>query len=134
MIQIVNSTYINQGLSGLIWFFLTYLAGYKMMKKMGEPGWISFIPLYRDYVVYGKVWNTGAFWLTLLLFVCQGFFAPLVLLIGLALLVLRVMYALNIAKSFGKGILFTLGILLLEPLFILILGFDSSTYRGNLTE
>ena len=34
------------------------------------------------------------------------------------------------AKSFGKGVGFAIGLILLSPIFIMILGFGDATYQG----
>jgi hypothetical protein len=36
----------------------------------------------------------------------------------------------DIAKSFGKGVAFALGLIFLSPIFYCILGFGSAQYQG----
>lgn len=36
------------------------IGDYRVFKKMGEPGWVSLIPLYNLYVKYTKVWCRSA--------------------------------------------------------------------------
>jgi len=38
--------------------------------------------------------------------------------------------ALRVSRSFGHGIPFALGLMLLNPLFVLYLGFGPDRYRG----
>jgi len=40
----------------------------------------------------------------------------------------------DLAKSFGKGIGFVLGLIFLNPIFALVLGFGSATYVGPAAE
>ena len=40
----------------------------------------------------------------------------------------------NLSRSFGHGFAFTVGLVMLEPIFMLILGFGSSQYIGNVKE
>ncbi|NZA37287.1 DUF5684 domain-containing protein [Eubacterium callanderi] len=37
----------------------------------------------------------------------------------------------KLSKAFGHGAGYTIGLLLLRPVFILILGFGSAEYKGN---
>ncbi len=36
----------------------------------------------------------------------------------------------DLAKSFGKGVGFAVGLILLSPIFIMILGFGNARYQG----
>ncbi len=36
----------------------------------------------------------------------------------------------DLAKSFGKGVGFAIGLILLSPIFIIILGFGDARYQG----
>ena len=87
-----------------------------LYKKAGKPGWAAIVPIYSTIVwlkVIGKPW----YWL--LLFLIPYF--NLVFLI----------WAQNLtAKSFGKGVGFTVGLVLLQIIFLPILGLDSSEYIG----
>ena len=54
----------------------------------------------------------------------------LLYLIPLVNLVFYVFMCRRLCRVFGKGLLFTLGLIFIEPLFILILGFGGAKYRG----
>ena len=41
-----------------------------------------------------------------------------------------IIVAIDLAKSFGKGTGFAVGLIFLAPIFILILGFGPATYQG----
>ncbi|MDR7813848.1 DUF5684 domain-containing protein [Lacrimispora sp.] len=49
---------------------------------------------------------------------------------GLASLALHVVYSIKLAKAFEKSGGFTVGLVLLPPIFIPILGLGSSKYKG----
>lgn len=51
-----------------------------------------------------------------------------------ASVLLRVAGLYHLARAFGRGIPFTLGLVLFRPLFILILGLGGSEYRGRVPE
>ena len=50
------------------------------------------------------------------------------LLMSLAAVVMLCMLPFRLAKAFGKSVFFGIGLLLLSPVFLLILGFDGSAY------
>ena len=71
---------------------------------------------FRQYCLYDIAWGTG--WLFLLGFV------PIVN------IVVGIMVNFKLAKAFGKGTGFGLGLLFLNTIFILILGFGDTKYVG----
>lgn len=95
---------------------LTIIARWKVYTKAGKPGWGSLIPFYSNYCLFDIAWGNG--WLFLLGFVpCVNF-------------VVAIMLYFKLAKAFGKGTGFGLGLVFLNTIFILILGFDNSQYIG----
>ena len=92
------------------------LGYWKTFDKAGQPGWAALIPFFNIYVLC-RVAGRPGWWLIL-------FFIPLVS------FVIYIIVCLDIAAKFGKGTLFAIGLIFLAPIFFLILGFDSSTYRG----
>jgi hypothetical protein len=87
---------------------------WKTFAKAGQPGWAALIPIYNVYVMC-KIGQRPGWW-TLL------FFVPLVN------IVIGVIVAIDIAKNFGKGAGFGLGLAFLGPIFYPILGFGDATY------
>ena len=88
------------------------LAGlWKMYAKAGVPGWGAIVPFYNTYL-YLQIggFNGWLFLVSLIPFVG-----------GLFLFVLTLMAALNIAKDFGKGTGFGLGLAFLPFIFAVIL-------------
>jgi hypothetical protein len=93
------------------------LAGcWKMLIKAGRPGWGILIPIYNTYLMI-KVAGHPGWWLILL-------FIPLVNFI------VAIVIVADIARNFGKGIGFTLGMIFLGVIFYPILGFGSAQYRS----
>lgn len=100
----------------LIAAVLTIVGCWKVFSKAGEPGWAAIIPFYNQYILSKITFGNG--WLFLLLFI------PIVN--GVFMIIM--MYKLS--KSFGHGIGYFIGLLLLPFVFLLILGFDKSEYLG----
>ena len=127
---------------------LTIIAWWKIFKKAGQAGWKSIIPFYDGHILYGICWKPVYFWLTLIFtsggVVLQDLFIKdqaqpnlLIALLVIAMLVvgiiLLVKFCLNLAKSFGKGTGFAIGLMFLNTLFSLILGFGKAEYIGNMS-
>ena len=93
------------------------IAGLWMVfSKAKQPGWAAIIPIYTILVLLRTV---GRPWWWLLL-----------LLIPLVNIIILIIVWLDLAKSFGKGGLFAVGLILLNPIFVIILGFGGSEYVG----
>ena len=124
-----------------VWWILQIIANWNIFTKAGEAGWKSLIPIYGDYVSYKIAWQTSYFWLNfihgiLLSYVSNAnlnesmFLSLIVILLKIALTVINIMYCVKLARAFGRGIGFAIGLILLQPIFLLILGFGSDQYYG----
>lgn len=107
------------------------VAMWRIFTKAGEAGWKSLIPIYNFFVLYKIAWKQSALWLTFLVtvlsMVCaRSFLLFLIFLIVAYVLAIKFLHRLS--KAFGKGILFTLGLIFFYPIFIMILGFGSAQY------
>jgi hypothetical protein len=100
----------------LVFYALIIVANWKIFTKAGKPGWASIIPFYNLYVLFEIVGMNG--WLFLLL--C----------IPIVNIVMMIMLYINLAKAFGKGTGFIIGLIFLPNIFTLILAFGSSQYQG----
>jgi len=92
------------------------VAMWRIYAKAGQPGWAVIIPIVNIYYLL-KVAGKPGWWLLLLL-------VPVVNVIVLLIV------DFNLAKVFGRSTLFGLGLVLLSPIFLLILGFGGSKYIG----
>lgn len=129
-------------LAFIAWYVIQAVAKWKIFSKAGESGWKAWIPFYSTYVEYSFTWKTIFFWIWLLLSVVDAFigqpdggfqvFAQDIC--SLIMLVITVMGNYKLSCSFGHGAGFALGLILLNPVFVLILGFGSSEYIGNTSE
>jgi len=97
-------------------FVLAAIPFIGIFQKAGKPVWAAFIPVYNWYVLLQIVGRPG-WWLVMLLIPIVSFIAVIVVMIDLA-------------KSFGKGTGFVIGLIFLSWIFLLILGFGSATYLG----
>ena len=101
---------------GLLVALLLIVAMWKVFTKAGQPGWASIIPIYNIYIwckIVGRPW----WWILLMLIPFVNFIVAIILCIDLA-------------KSFGKGVGFGIGLALLGIIFFPILGFGSAQYQG----
>lgn len=113
---IMASFSIGYLLFALVIGVLSIVAFWKIFTKAGRPGWASIVPFYNTYCMYDISFGNG--WLFLLTFVpCVN-------------IVFGIMMLFKLAKAFGKGTGFGFGLLFLNTIFVLILGFDSSEYIG----
>jgi len=87
---------------------------WKVFTKAGKPGWAAIIPFYNTYTMI-KIAGKPGWWLIL-------FFIPIVN----AVFSIIVIY--NLAKNFGKGGGFTVGLIFLPFIFYPILAFGKATY------
>ncbi len=124
-----------------VWWILQIIANWNIFTKAGEAGCKSLIPIYGDYVSYKIAWQTSYFWLNFILGILLSyvsnanlnesmFLSLIVILLKIALTVINIMYCVKLARAFGRGIGFAIGLILLQPIFLLILGFGSDQYYG----
>ena len=105
--------------SMIIWLLVVVLmiaAMWKIFTKAGQPGWASLIPIYNMYI-WCKIVGRPGWWVVLLL-------------IPFVNCVIAIILCIDLAKSFGKGVGFGIGIILLGIVFLPILAFSDATYQG----
>ena len=85
--------------------------------KAGQPGWAAIVPLY-NVIVLLKIAGKPLWWFLLML-------VPLVNIIVVFIV------AIAIAKNFGKGTGFGVGLALLGPIFYPILAWGGARYQGT---
>jgi hypothetical protein len=102
----------------ICWLVLVLLivAGmWKVFVKAGKPGWAAIIPIY-NIIVLLEVAGKPLWWFILLLIPFVNLIVMIIVLIALA-------------RNFGKGVGFALGLLILPFLFYPILGFGDARYQ-----
>lgn len=117
----------NLTLGALIWYAILVIGLWKVFEKAGEDGWKALVPIYNFYILF-KISGIAP------LFLVQAICALLSSVIGffsLGVLVLAIYMWFCLAKAFGHGAGFGLGLCLLNPIFIMILGYGGSHYRAS---
>ena len=125
----------------LVWWILQIIANWNIFTKAGDAGWKSLIPIYGDYVSYKIAWQTSYFWLSFILGIVASyvssanlnesiFLTVIATLLRIVIAVINIMYCIKLSRAFGHGIGFAIGLILLQPIFLLILGFGSDQYYG----
>lgn len=103
-------------LIGLAFIALMIASVWKVFTKAGQPGWAAIIPIYNFFVllqIIGKPW----WWFIGLLIPFVNF-------------IVMILIAVELAKVFGKGIGFAIGLILLSFIFYPILAFGDATYTA----
>lgn len=105
---------------------IVQLAGnWMVFKKMGREGWEGIIPVYNLYVLFKELYGNG--WKFLLL------------LIPIYNIYVIIKLCIDLARAFNQDSGFAIGLIILSPIFMCILGFgDRYVYldgsRANNTE
>jgi len=90
---------------------------WKVFEKAGKPGWAAIVPIY-NLIVLLQIVDKPIWWIIL-------FFIPIV---GL---VVAILVCIELARRFGKGVGFGLGLAILGFIFFPILGFGDAKYQGG---
>jgi len=113
--SILSST-VSCFCSGIM-FLIIVIGLWKVFVKADEPGWAAIIPIYNYYVIL-KIVGRPWWWLLLLL-------------IPIVNLIVTIIVAIDLAKSFGKDAAY--GVILLwifSVIGYLILGYGDAEYQG----
>lgn len=108
------------------------VGGWFVYKKAGREGWAAIIPIYTTYILYEITWGNGILGLIYVALAVIGALGwPIIsLLCTLMVVALNIFTFYKLAKAFGEGIPFTVGLVLLSPIFMLILGLSANKYQG----
>jgi Family of unknown function (DUF5684) len=97
-------------------FVVPTLAGmWKVFEKAGKPGWAAIVPFYNTYLLT-EIAGKEIIWFVLTLLPCINIVAAFVI-------------CLDVAKNFGKGPGFGIGLVLLPFVFFPLLGFSDARYQ-----
>lgn len=99
----------------VILILLLIVSQWKVYTKAGKPGWAVLVPIY-NIIVLLEIVRKPIWWIALLLIPIVNF-------------VILIIINVNLAKVFGKGTGFALGLIFLPFIFIPILGFGSAQYQ-----
>ncbi|MCC7083953.1 MAG: signal peptidase I [Pirellulales bacterium] len=88
---------------------------WKTFVKAGKPGWASIIPIY-NIIVLCQIAGKPGWWVLLLL-------------IPIVNLIILILVSIDVAKNFGHGVGFGLGLAFLGVIFSPILGLGDARYQ-----
>lgn len=94
---------------------LMVVSMWKIYTKAGMEGWECIVPIFSTYILT-KIVNKPGYWTILML-------------IPYVNIVFSIWVANRLSKSFGKGVGFTIGLILLPLIFYPILGLGDSEYK-----
>jgi hypothetical protein len=100
----------------ILLIILIIASWWKIFSKAGKPGWAAIIPIYNIIVMLDIV-DKPLWWIIL-------FFIPIVNYI------ISLIVFIELAKCFGKGAGFGVGLWLLGIIFFPILAFGDAQYEG----
>ena len=120
------------GITGLLMF----IAWCRLLAKAGLPWERMFVPFLGTYSQYSVANCGGLFWASVILvsvtammyLVSTVLGAILAVGTGICLFIFYIVHCAKLAAAYGRGGGFATGLVFLYPIFILILGFGSSTY------
>lgn len=135
-VSIFTSVFV---LVSLLTFILTgtLLAGrYLVVKKLGDKGWKGLVPLYGTYIMFEKTNTKMTYFYTYIIGILitvigdmlnGSFVSILISFLGVFLIIFSLceMY-INLAKCLNIGIEYVLGLILLDEVFLLLIGLDKS--------
>ena len=104
----------------LVWLAVAIIcvAGFwKTFEKAGKPGWACLVPIYNAFVIL-QIAGKPAWWFLLFL-------------IPVVNLVVAIIVMIEIARRFGKGPGFGIGLAFLGIIFFPILGFGNAQYSAG---
>lgn len=104
----------------LVWLavVIVCVAGiWKTFEKAGKPGWACLVPIYNAFVIL-QIAGKPAWWFLLFL-------------IPVVNLVVAIIVMIEVARRFGKGPGFGIGLAFLGIIFFPILGFGSAQYSAG---
>jgi hypothetical protein len=118
LVPVIAATGNSPGIiiSSLIGYALYVIALWRIFEKAGQPGWAAIVPVYN--------------WLILLRIIGRPWWWLLLTLVPIVNIVVIIMVYNDLSKSFGHGVGFTIGLIFLQIIFLLILAFNDSRYRG----
>lgn len=132
---------------GLVWYLLSVIAYWKIFTKAGEAGWKSLIPFYNSYTQFKITWDSKYYLILIAISIVSvlistfsgqsvngavtGAASVISFAASVVCIVIAVMADYKLSVSYGHGVGFAVGLVLLSPIFMLILGLGSSQYVGR---
>ena len=96
---------------------VTIIALWKVFQKAGKNGWEAIVPVYNAITLL-QIIGINPIW-------CLGLFVPVLN------IVIAIAVAMRLAQGFGKETSFVVGLILLNTVFMSILGFGKDTWDAS---
>ena len=149
-ISLISLMKSNEGILIIFCILLVIdvIGKWTVFEKIGCKAWKSLIPIYSEYILWKLVGKSGSYIIILLsnvLFFIGRFVLIFLVLAAGSLFILLIFFLLlgliiyipvsrydfcnKLSKSFGHGFLFTWGLFVMEPIFLIILGFNEDEYQ-----
>lgn len=135
--EITSNFYLVLSIILTTYFIMSLIGNMFLIGAAWKRKWLGLIPIVNDYFIYKIYWSRKIFVIYILAIITRVFssgsndttVAAICLISSMILLVIEVMLADHISKAFDKNVLWTLGLLILFPVFAIILG-----WKGTLSE
>ncbi|MCH5268454.1 MAG: hypothetical protein J1E62_08935 [Lachnospiraceae bacterium] len=135
--------------TSIVAYVLLVIGLWQIFSKANEESWKAIIPIYNIYILFKISWKASMFWVTMVMGIIYAItykigtammggllslLAVVILLVALAagivafIISVKMYYRLSCSFGYGKG--FTVGLVFLSAIFIPILGFTATEYRG----
>jgi hypothetical protein len=101
---------------GLAISIICIAAQWKMFEKAGRQGWAALIPFYNVWTMFDIVYGNGN--------------KMFLLFIPIYHIYVAIKYFIDMARAYGQTDAFAIGLILLSPVFMCILGFGDAKYLG----
>ena len=93
-------------------FLTVWISWFKIFSKAGQSWWKALIPFF-NIIIFTKIVEKPAWWIAIYLILPIGYLFSTI----------------QIGKSFGKNIIFSIGLIMLPVVFFPLLAFGSSKYK-----
>src|SRR6185295_4091466 len=95
---------------------LVFVSLWKIFEKAGKPGWAGIVPIY-NIIVWLEIVGRPIWWIVLMFVPCVS-------------IVVGILLCIDLAKAFGKGAGYGVGMALLPFVFFPMLAFSDARYVG----
>lgn len=127
-----------------LYIIIQIIAYWRIFTKAGQAGWKCLVPILSQYTAFKAFWKPSMFAAAVMIAAADVLFITLaslfaeltfilmwlIMLTSAATLIMGAAFTHKLSRAFRHGVPFTIGLLLLQPIFILVLAFGSSEYHG----
>ena len=107
---------------------------WKLFAKADVPSWYAIVPILDSYCLYAIAGCPWVFLVSILAAVGARLFVTMPIIaaiLAIGCLICHIVFCYKLSDAFGMDVGFTVGLVLLYPIFIMILGFGSAEYQPS---